>query len=176
MTPYLVIGAIGVALLVFSLVVGELFDGLFDAFGSDLLSGASVAAFLGTLGFVGALVFGSTDSHGLATGAGLLAGVVVGAGAGWLSSMLSRGGDDTTVRSSTLAGRDGTVVSAVPEEGYGEVSIVVAGHITKLNARGETALPAGTPVTITAVLSPTSVLVTRRGTAAGTEKTGTTTT
>ncbi len=175
MTPYLVIGGIGVALLVVSLVVGELFDGLFDAFGSDLLSGASVAAFLGTLGFVGALVLGSTGSHGWATAAGLLAGVVVGAGAGALSSMLSRGGDDTTVRSSTLAGRDGTVVSAVPEDGYGEVSIVAAGHITKLNARGETALPAGTPVTITAVLSPTSVLVARRASAAGTEKTGTTT-
>ena len=68
MTPYLVIGGIGVALLVFSLVVGELFDGLFDAFGSDLLSGASLAAFLGALGFVGALVFGSTGSHGWATG------------------------------------------------------------------------------------------------------------
>ncbi len=163
MTPYLVIGGIGVALLVFSLVVGELFDGLFDAFGSDLLSGASLAAFLGALGFVGALVFGSTGSHGWATGAGLLAGLVVGAGAGWLSSALNRGGGDSTVRSSSLAGRDATVVSAVPEDGYGEVSIVVAGHITKLNARAGTALPAGTPVTITAVLSATSVQVAPRG-------------
>jgi membrane protein implicated in regulation of membrane protease activity len=163
MTPYLVVGGIGVALLVFSLVVGELFDGLFDAFGSDLLSGASVAAFLGTLGFVGALVFGSTQSHGWATGAGLLAGVLVGAGAGWLSSALSRDDDSSTVRSSSLAGRDATVVSAVPAEGYGEVSVVVAGHITKLNARAGTALPAGTPVTITAVLSATSVQVAPRG-------------
>ncbi len=163
MAPYLVVGGIGVALLVFSLVVGELFDGLFDAFGSDLLSGASLAAFLGTLGFVGALVFGSTQSHGWATGAGLLAGVLVGAGAGWLSSALSRDDDSSTVRSSSLAGRDATVVSAVPAEGYGEISVVVAGHITTLNARSETALPAGTPVTITAVLSATSVQVAPRG-------------
>lgn len=162
MAPYLVVGAIGVVLLVFSLVVGELFDGVFDAFGSDLLSGASLAAFLGTLGFVGALVHGGTGSHGWATGAGLLAGVVVGAGAGWLSAALNRGGDSSTVRSSSLAGRDATVVSAVPQEGYGEVSVVVAGHITKLNARSDGPLAAGTPVTITAVLSATSVQVSRR--------------
>ena len=41
--------------------------------------------------------------------------------------------------------------------------LVVAGHITKLNARSDGALPAGTPVTITAVLSATSVQVARRG-------------
>jgi len=175
MTPYLVIGGIGVVLLVFSLVVGELFDGVFDACGSYLLSVASVSSFLGALGVVGALVFASSSSHGWATGAGLLAGLAVGAGSGWFSSMLGRGGDETTVRSSTLAGRDGTVVSAVPENGYGEVSIVVAGHLTKLNARGDAALPAGTPVTIVAVRSPTSVLVTRRRPAAGTEKAGSTT-
>lgn len=163
MTPYLVIGGIGVALLVVSLVVGEIFDGLFDALGGDLVSGASLAAFLGALGFVGALTYGSTGSHGWATAAGLGAGVVIGAGAGLLTRTLNRDGDDSTVRSSALAGRDATVVSAVPEEGYGEVSIVVAGHLTKLNARAGEALPAGTPVTITAVLSPTSVQVARRG-------------
>jgi len=163
MAPYLVIGAIGVVLLVFSLVVGEVSESVFDAIGGDLISGASLAAFLGTLGFVGALVFGGTQSHGWATAAGLLAGVAVGAGAGWLSSALSKDDPSSTVRSSALAGRDATVVSAVPAEGYGEVSVVVAGHITKLNARSGTALPAGTPVTITAVLSATSVRVARRG-------------
>lgn len=163
MTPYLVIGGLGVALLLVSLVVGEVFEGVFDAIGSDLISGASLAAFLGALGFVGALVLDATGSHGWATGAGLLAGAVVGAGAGFLSSALNRGGGDSTVRSSSLAGRDATVVSAVPDDGYGEISVVVAGHITKLNARAEGALPAGTPVTITAVLSATSVQVARRG-------------
>lgn len=162
MTPYLVIGGIGVALLVVSLVVGEIFDGLFDAIGGDLVSGASLAAFLGALGFVGALTYGSTGSHGWATAAGLGSGLVIGAGAGFLTRALGRDDDDSTVRSSTLAGRDATVVSAVPAEGYGEISIVVHGHLTKLNARSAEALPAGTPVTITAVLSPTSVQVDRR--------------
>ena len=164
MTPYLVIGGIGVALLVFSLVVGELFDGLFDAFGSDLLSGASLAAFLGALGFVGALVFGATRLARLGHRRRACSpGWSSAPGPGWLSSALNRGGGDSTVRSSSLAGRDATVVSAVPEDGYGEVSVVVAGHITKLNARAGTALPAGTPVTITAVLSATSVQVAPRG-------------
>ena len=53
--------------------------------------------------------------------------------------------------------------SVEAESGYGEVSVVVAGHITKLNARAGTALPDGTPVTITAVLSATSVQVAPRG-------------
>jgi membrane protein implicated in regulation of membrane protease activity len=163
MTPYLVIGGIGVALLVVSLVVGEVFEGVFDSLGGDLVSGASLAAFLGALGFVGALTYGATDSHGWATAAGLGAGAVIGTGAGFLTRALNRDGGDSTVRSSSLAGRDATVVSAVPEDGYGEVSVVVSGHITKLNARSEAALPAGTPVTITAVLSATSVQVARRG-------------
>jgi hypothetical protein len=51
------------------------------------------------------------------------------------------------------------VISAIPEGGLGEVSIVVAGHITKLNARSSAALPAGTPVTVQAVLSAASVMV-----------------
>ena len=50
----------------------------------------------------------------------------------------------------------------MPAEGYGEVSLVVAGHLTKLNARAPEALPAGTPVLITGVLSPTSVSVEAR--------------
>lgn len=163
MTPYLVIGVIGVALLVVSLVLGEVFEGVFDSIGGDIVSGASLAAFLGALGFVGAIVHGSTGSHGWATAAGLAAGVVIGAGAGLLTRALNRDDDGSTVRSSALVGREATVVSAVPESGYGEISVVVSGHITKLNARAEGPLPAGTPVTITAVLSPTSVQVARRG-------------
>ncbi len=159
MTAFLVIGALGVVLLVVSLVVGEIFEGLFDALGGDLISGASVAAFLGTLGFVGALVLDATGRTGWAIVAGLAAGVAVGALAGWLTVSLTRGGDDSTVRSGSLVGREASVVSAVPADGYGEVSIVAAGHITKLNARSAAALSAGTPVVITAVLSPTSVQV-----------------
>ncbi len=162
MTAFLVIGALGVVLLIVSLAVGEIFEGVFDALGGDLLSGASVAAFLGTLGFVGALVLDATGRTGWAVAAGLAAGIVVGALAGWLTMSLTRGGDDSTVRSGSLVGREATIVNAVPADGYGEISVVAAGHITKLNARSDQPLPAGTPVTITAVLSATSVQVSVR--------------
>jgi membrane protein implicated in regulation of membrane protease activity len=158
-TAFLVIGAVGVVLLIVSLAVGEIFEGVFDALGGDLLSGASVAAFLGALGFVGAIVLEATGRTGWAIAAGLAAGLVVGALAGWLTLSLTRGGDDSTVRSGSLVGREATIVNAVPTDGYGEISVVASGHITKLNARSDRPLPAGTPVTITAVLSATSVQV-----------------
>lgn len=168
MTTFLIIGAVGVLLLLASVVLGEIFDGLFDAIGSDVISGASVAVFLGAFGFAGALILGATDNTGAAVGGGLVAGVAFGAGAGYLTKKLREGGDESNVRTSTLAGRDAVVVSEIPENGYGEVSITVAGHITKLNARADEALRGGTPVTITAVLSATSVHVARRGPAPST--------
>lgn len=161
MIAFLIIGAVGIALLLFSLIVGDLLDGLLD-FGGDLFSGAALAGFLGAFGFAGALVFDQSDNMGLAIGIGLVAGLVVGAGAGWASYQLKQGGDESNVRTGDLTGSNGTVISAIPAQGYGEVSIVAHGHITKLNARSTEPLGAGTPITITAVLSATSVLVEHR--------------
>lgn len=158
MIAFLVIGGIGVLLLLVSLVAGDVLDGAFD-FGGDLVSGSALAGFLGAFGFGGALAFDASGSGGVGIGVGLVAGLLVGALVGWASSRLRRGGDEANVRSADLPGRAGTVISAIPEGGLGEVSIVVAGHITKLNARSATALPAGTPVTVQAVLSATSVMV-----------------
>ena len=56
LTVFLAIGAVGLALLVISLVVGEIHGGLFEWIDNDLFSGAAVSAFLSALGFVGALV------------------------------------------------------------------------------------------------------------------------
>lgn len=157
MTWFLVIGGIGVVLLLVSLVGGDLLDGI--DLGGDLFSGAALAGFLGAFGFAGALAAGATDDTGVGIVVGLVAGVVVGGLVGYATARLRRGGDESTVRSADLAGQHGTVISAIPEGGLGEVSVVVAGHITKLNARAATALPSGTPVTVSAVLSATSVMV-----------------
>ena len=54
LTVFLAIGAVGLALLVISLVVGEIHGGLFEWIDNDLFSGAAVSAFLSALGFVGA--------------------------------------------------------------------------------------------------------------------------
>lgn len=158
---FLVIGCAGIALLLVSLVLGDLLDGMLD-FGPDFLSSAAIAGFLGALGFVGAIAQDQWDHLGISVGLGVLAGLVLGAGVGWASLQLGRGGDESNVRTGELTGRDATVVNAIPADGYGEVTLTVAGHITRLNARAGQALPAGTPVSITAVLSPTAVQVAAR--------------
>ena len=158
MITFLFIGAVGIALLLLSLIIGDILDGLLD-FGGDLFSGAALAGFLGAFGFSGALVYDQSGSMGWAIGVGLVAGLVVGLGAGWASYQLKQGGDESNVRTADLTGQPATVISDIPDQGFGEVSIVASGHITKLNARSAAAMPAGTPVTISAVLSATSVLV-----------------
>ena len=144
LTALLVIGGIGILMLLISFVAGEALDGMLESVGPDFLSGLAVAGFLAAFGFVGALVLDLTGSNGAALGAGLVAGALVGVGAGKASQVLMRGGDESTVRSSGLVG-------------------LTAGHITRLNARADEPLPNGTAVTVTAVLSPTSVRVSRAG-------------
>lgn len=158
MVTFLIIGAVGIALLVFSLVLGDLLDGLLD-FGGDLFSGAALAGFLGAFGFGGALTYDATENTLASVAVGIGAGLVIGGGAGFVAMKLKQGGDEANVRTGELTGHRGTVISAVPVDGLGEVSIVVAGHITKLNARSGAAIPAGTPVVVTAILSATAVMV-----------------
>lgn len=158
----LVIGGVGILLLLVSFVLGDILDGVLDSIGPDAFSGLAIAGFLAAFGFVGALTLDAGASPGLAILAGLVAGVAAGAGAGYASSRLMRGGDESTVRSSGLVGLTGTVVEAVPADGYGMVSVTAAGHITRLNARSDEPLPGGTAVVVTSVLSPTSVMVSRR--------------
>ena len=161
MTVFLVLGAVGLVVLLVSLLVGEVFDGLFDALPGDVLSTSVVAGFLAAFGFAGGLAVGSLGTA-LAVVVGVLAGVLVGGGAGWLTRSLSRMRTDEAPTGDALVGLPGTVVTQIPSQGYGEVSVTVAGHLTKLNARADEVLFAGTPVTVTATLSPTSVMVVRR--------------
>lgn len=163
MLAFLIVGGIGVVLLVITLVVGDVFGGVLDVFGggADWAVGA-VAGFLGAFGFAGALVLGLTDVMLFAVLAGGLAGLGVGALSAIGTRYLQRGGDDSTVRSASLVGLNGIVVNDIPALGYGEISVVVSGHLTKLNARCPEPLPAGSPVIVDAVLSPTSVSVVPR--------------
>lgn len=167
MTLFLVIGAIGIVLLLVTLVLGDFLDGALE-FGPDLISGPAVAAFLGAFGFGGALALNAGASTGVAVVVGLAVGALIGLGAGYASAQLNKGGDESNVRTSSLVGRPATVVTAIPEGGFGTVSIVAAGHITSLNARATQPISAGTPVVITGILSATSVAVELR--AAGSER------
>lgn len=159
MLAFLIIGGIGVALLLVTLVVGDVLDGILD-FGGDLFGIETIAGFIGAFGFAGAIAHSLTDGNfGISLVVAIVAGLLIGLAAGYAASQLKKGGDEANVRSGDLTGKPATVVDTIPADGFGSVSLTVSGHLTRLNARCPGGLPAGTPVTISAVLSPTSVAV-----------------
>lgn len=159
MTAFLVIGALGVVLLVVALVLGDVLDGAFEGLSAGFFSTEALAGFLGALGFGGAIALSLTGSTSLAVVIGLVLGVLLGALAARASRFLHGDGATDTVRTSDLLEKMGSVVSAIPEDGYGVVQLSVGGHLTRLNARSTTAVPAGTRVSVTEVISPTAVRV-----------------
>ena len=58
MTTFLVIGLIGLGLVAVSLVLGDLFDGVFDALAGDVFSSAVIGGFVSAFGFGAALMQG----------------------------------------------------------------------------------------------------------------------
>lgn len=159
MTVFLVVGAVGVVLLLVALVVGDVLDGALEGLSAGFFSTEALAGFLGALGFGGAIALETTGSTSIAVVVGLVLGVLL----GWLAARASRflhgDGEGDTVRTSDMLERIGSVVSAIPEGGFGVVSLSVGGHITRLNARSSVAVPAGTQVSVTQVISPTAVQV-----------------
>jgi membrane protein implicated in regulation of membrane protease activity len=158
---FLIIGAVGLGLIVFSLVVGEIFGDLFGDFDAGgFLSGPAIGAFLAAFGFGAALILSGTSAGtGVAALGGLGSGIVVGGVAGFFTRSLMNMPTDGSVRSSDMTGLNGTVITRIPEEGLGEVSVSFHGQLMKMSARSSSAVSAGTPVTITAVISPSSVVV-----------------
>lgn len=159
MTVFLVVGAVGVLLLLVALVVGDVLDGALEGLSAGFFSTEALAGFLGALGFGGAIALAATGSTTLAVVVGLVLGVLL----GWLAARASRflhgDGEGDTVRTTDVLEKIGSVVSAIPEGGFGVVSLSVGGHITRLNARSSIAVPAGTQVSVTQVISPTAVQV-----------------
>ncbi len=159
MTVFLVVGAVGVVLLLVALVVGDVLDGALEGLSAGFFSTEALAGFLGALGFGGAIALETTGSTSVAVVVGLVLGVLLGALATRASRFLHGDGEGDTVRTADMLEKIGSVVSAIPEGGFGVVSISVAGHLTRLNARSSTAVPAGTQVSVTQVISPTAVQV-----------------
>ena len=163
MTALLIIGAVGMGLLLLTLIVGDFLDGVFDGLdlhGGGLLSTEVLGAFLGAFGFGGALLLSTTTvALPLAVGGGLVAGVVGGAFALFIVRTFLRMPTDATPRSSDLAGKLARVVTRIPTGGLGEITVLHAGHRVKLSARSNEPIPSGADVVIIDVLSPTSVLV-----------------
>lgn len=161
MTVLLVLGVAGLLLLLVSLVVGDLFDGVLGALDSDAFSSAALGAFVSALGFGGAIA-SAAGAPGLVVG---VVGVLAGAAFGWLAIALTRllRRDDSGRAPSAhdTLGRDATVVTPIPAGGFGVVRIHLGGHTVRYNARSDdgSVVEPGTPVHVTGVLSPTAVVV-----------------
>lgn len=162
MTVFWVIAAVGAVLLVLSVVAGELFDGVLDAVDvtGGWLSTTAVGAFVAASGLTGALWMTRDGATPLSASlAGVVAGLGIGALAGFTTRSLMRSSTDQALRGESLVGLSGVVITRIPEGGYGEVTVTAAGHPLKLNARADTAVPAGTLVVVTAALSSSAVHV-----------------
>ena len=164
MTAFVVIGAVGLAVVLLSLVVGDVLDGLFDAFdfefGGGLFSTPVLGSFLAAFGFGAALIMSTT---GAGATAGAFGGLGSGAAVGGLALLMMRSlmdmPTDETVSTTSLEGATGLVITRIPADGYGEVSIRHHGNQHKYNARSDAELAAGTQVVVTGVLSASAVLV-----------------
>lgn len=157
-----VLGTVGVVLLLGGLLLGDALDSVFDALDAGPGLTAALGAALTAVGFGGALL-----AAPLGLLLGTLAGAAVGVGVGLATLLLVRlalgGPPDRTPASADLIGLFGTVVSAVPSEGFGQVALPVGGSRLQVSARSAEPLTAGTSVYVTEVLSPTAVVVSRAG-------------
>ena len=162
MTLFLIIGGVGVLLVLLALIIGDLLDGLFhlDALGGDLFSFSSIAAFIGAFGFGGAIGLALIDNTAFAVGVGAVVGGLAAWGAVALTRSLKRGESAASFRSDSMIGHAGRVITAIPQDGYGEISISAGGHVRKITARSALAVESGEEVWVSAILSPTAVEVT----------------
>ncbi|WP_406452026.1 hypothetical protein OG782_17580 [Streptomyces sp. NBC_00876] len=164
MTLFLGLGIAGVVLLALSLVFDGILEGLFggvlDGLFDGLLSLPVIAGFVSMLGFGGALVLGTT---GAGTIAATAAGVLAGLAAAWLtwkfSRALMRDRTTATPRGEDLLGTSGSVVTAIPADGYGEVVLRLGGQPVKLAAKSPVPVERGAEIWVEATLSTTSVSV-----------------
>ncbi len=163
MTLFLLIGALGLTLVLVSLVLGDLLDGIFEGFDFDaggVFSTPVIGSFLSAFGFAAALIlYGTGASTGVAALGGLAGGIGMGGVALLITRSLMSMATDEPIRSHEVVGLEATVVTRIPADGLGEVSLVHRGQLMKLSARSTAPVAGGASVTITAVTSPSSVVV-----------------
>ena len=163
MTPFLILGFAGLALVALSLVIGDLLDGVLegalDALDADWISTAVIGGFVSAFGFGGA----AADAGGLpwpvSVAIGTGSGLVVGWFAWRLTRLLKDGPTDGAVTMADAVGATGVVITAIPAEGYGVIRVRLGGHTMTVNATAHAAIDAGDEVHVTGVTSPTAVSV-----------------
>lgn len=95
----------------------------------------------------------------MATVAGVAAGLVAAVLTWRFSRALMRDQTDATPRNEDLVGTSGSVVTAIPADGYGEVLLRMGGQLVKLSARSTVPVARGAEIWVEAALSSTSVSV-----------------
>ena len=168
MAVFLIVGALGVTLIVVALLFGDFLDGVLPdvSLGDSggLFSTEVIGTFLAAFGFGAALLLQSaTQSQAVAAGGGVIAGVALASMAFVVMRAFVRMPTDPTPRTSDLVGTIGTVITRIPADGLGEVSLSKAGNRLKIYARAEAPIAAGTSVVVVEVTSPTSVVVAEAG-------------
>ncbi|MGA4668220.1 NfeD family protein [Propionibacteriaceae bacterium Y1923] len=160
---FLIIGGIGLVVLVLALVLGDFldlsvpFEGMLD---NDVFSVATISAFVGAFGFGGAIAQEIFSTLWIAVPVAVVMGLLFSWFTIWLTRKLKNSATGTSVNTRSLVGREATVLTAIPEDGYGEIRLSVNGHRTKYSAKAKVAVEAGSSVWISDVLSATAVEVT----------------
>lgn len=161
MTFFLVVGGVGIVLLLIALVLGDIFGGHeLGILDSDVFSTAAVAGFLGAFGFGGAATLSIVGVTFIAVLVGIALGLAFGWGAVKLTRAFKSAEKSDAFSTNQLIGADAVVITDIPADGYGEIRLSARGHVTKLNARAETPIPAGSRVWVSGVLTATAVEVT----------------
>lgn len=166
MEVFVIVGAVGLAIIAVSVLFGDILDGVFEFESFELADGVLstpvIGAFLAAFGAAGALLLNGLPKLSMlgvvagAVGSGVLLGGVT---LGVVRSLMHMP-TDATPRTSDLVGTMGRVVTRVPEGGLGEVIVVSGGQQLKLSARSDAPVASGASVIVVDVLSPTSVVVT----------------
>jgi membrane protein implicated in regulation of membrane protease activity len=177
MLLYVVIGASGLVLLLLMMFVGEIFGGDHDMHvesdvgghadfdhggGPSIFSTRIIGSFLTAFGVGGVVARYYGLSHPVASGIGLVAGVILAGAVYQFARLLYSQQASSEVKMSSLVGQAAEVTVRIPEGGVGQITMTVAGerstHIARSADGG--ALGMGTAVTVKG-LSGESVLVER---------------
>ena len=156
---FLVIGGLGVLLLLFSLLGGELFD-----LGDGPVGVEAASGFLAAFGFAGAIAASTLDARTplpLLASAGI--GLAAAVPAAWLAGRIARAAGnmptDATPTDADLVGTLGVVVTPIPAQGYGEVRVTLGGQPVKVYAKADSPIPLGAGIMVISAVSSTSVVV-----------------
>jgi len=161
-TVFLACMLIGVVLLLLTVLLDDIFSGVFEAFDFDIGDGSALPVVLGFVAMFGAGGLIGTQTLGLSSAGASFLGVgagVVGAGLVYLVyGMLKRMEAPGAFSRSDLIGHVGRVDLPIKANGDGSINISYSGLSHTFAATSAQDLPSGAVVTVTAVAGTTLVV------------------